>query len=175
LTDEKVRYYRAPGFALNASCNWAFSELVEAGIEIDCSIFPASRAHGGYPSFRSGSPVKIQFEDITIKEMPINIHRLFHMNCIFSGGGYFRFFPYWLIKKMTAGSPYVMTYFHPRDFDPGQPVIKELPVLRKFRHYTGLNSSFDKLKRFLKDFSFVDLREADKIIDWNQVPVLPLR
>ena len=50
-----------------------------------------------------------------------------------TGGRYFRFFPYRLIRRIIADSDYTMTYFHPRDFDPKQPILEGLPLKRKFK------------------------------------------
>ena len=66
-------------------------------------------------------------------------------------------------------SDYVMTYFHPRDFDPQQPIINDLSLIRKFKSYVGLNSSLGKLDNLINDFDFVDLSQADDNIDWNNV------
>ena len=43
--------YRAPGFSITDKTPWAWEILVRNGYKIDCSIFPASRAHGGLPNF----------------------------------------------------------------------------------------------------------------------------
>ena len=59
-----------------------------------------------------------------------------------------------------------MTYFHPRDFDPEQPVIKTLPRVRRFKSYVGLKTAFPKFQRLLTDFKFVNIMEADSMIDW---------
>ena len=56
VTNKKVKYYRAPGFSVRESNKWIFEELSKQNIEIDCSIFPASRAHGGFKSFPSNIP-----------------------------------------------------------------------------------------------------------------------
>jgi hypothetical protein len=61
----------------------------------------------------------------------------------------------------------MMTYFHPRDFDPGQPMLEGIPPHRRFKSYVGLKSSFAKFRRYLDDFEFIDLRQADERIDWN--------
>ena len=36
----------------------------------------------------------------------------------------------------------MMTYFHPRDFDTGQPIIRSLPVMRRFKSYVGIKGAF---------------------------------
>ena len=65
-----------------------------------------------------------------------------------------------------------MTYFHPRDFDPNQPILKNLPFIRKFKSYVGLKYSFSKFKRYTKDFDFISLKEASEKIDWNKTDTI---
>ena len=67
-----------------------------------------------------------------------------------------------------------MTYFHPRDFDPDQPIIKELSLLRRFKSYVGLNTSENKLKKWLCSSKFIDIGNAEKEIDWNIVQTINL-
>ena len=71
-------------------------------------------------------------------------------------------------------SDYVMTYFHPRDFDCNQPIIKDLSLFRKFKSYYGLKNSFKKLNKLIRDFDFIDLKDASKRIDWENVETITL-
>ncbi len=174
LTNKKVKYYRAPGFSVNESNKWVFDELIRQNIEIDCSIFPATRAHGGFKSFPSNFPAIISSNEGLIKELPINTFNLINNRIIFSGGGYFRLFPYPIIKKLIDKSDYVMTYFHPRDFDPNQPIIRELPLFRKFKSYVGLSKSFHKFEKLISDFNFIDIKEANKKIPWQDSKVIKI-
>ena len=167
ISGKKVKYYRAPGFSLNESNKWVFTELINQGIEIDCSIFPASRAHGGFQNFPSKSPVIVSVSGRNIKEFPINTISLLGKNLIFSGGGYFRLIPYPLIKFLTHRSDYIMTYFHPRDFDYDQPIINDLSKIRKFKSYYGLKNAFEKLEKLIKDFEFIDLHQANQEFNWK--------
>jgi hypothetical protein len=104
----------------------------------------------------------------------MSVQPFFGKNIVFSGGGFFRFFPYKLIKYWTSKSSYVMTYFHPRDFDPDQPVIKELPLQRRFKSYVGLSRSFSKFQKLLDDFKFINVEEASKLTDWDNARVIHL-
>lgn len=174
LTGKKVKYFRAPGFSLTEETKWAFETLVELGIEIDCSVFPAARSHGGFPSYGTSKPSVIEYNGIKIKELPINYSHILSKPLIFSGGGYFRVLPYRFIKKWTKQSDYVMTYFHPRDFDKDQPVIKELSRSRKFKSYVGLDKAESKLNNWLNDFNFIDIQTANNQIDWEKVPKVKL-
>jgi len=172
ISGKKVRSFRAPGFSITNVNKWAFEVLAELGIEIDCSIFPAGRAHGGLPQYGHAQPSILTYNGINLKEFPINTTRYFNKQIIFSGGGYFRLFPYKFIKNWTQDSDYVMTYFHPRDFDPNQPLVPGLSMARKFKSYVGLRQCKNKLDRILKDFEFIDLDMADSSIDWSKQRVI---
>lgn len=175
ITGKSVRCFRAPGFSIRESEAWAFETLVDLGIEIDCSVFPAHHAHGGMPSYGKGEPAILKMHGKNLKEFPISTKELGGKHLIYSGGGYFRLFPYWLIKKWAKeDQDYLLSYIHPRDLDAGQPVIRELPRSRKFKSYVGLKGAESKLKRFLTDFKFGDIGEADKSIDWGKVKILTL-
>lgn len=174
ITGKSINYFRAPGFSITEDTKWAFEILVELGITIDSSIFPASRAHGGFPSYTAPVPSIIEYNGFKLKELPINYKSIFGKQIIYSGGGYFRLFPYWMINKWSRESVYIMSYLHPRDFDYEQPVIKELSLSRKFKSYVGLRGAEVKLKKWLNDFEFIDIRTANSRIDWNSVPKIIL-
>tara|TARA_B100001175_G_scaffold292455_1_gene278283 strand:- start:916 stop:1764 length:849 start_codon:yes stop_codon:yes gene_type:complete len=174
ITGKKVQYFRAPGFSITEKNKWAFEVLIKNGITHDCSVFPASRAHGGIPSYKLAIPSKLIYNGLELKEFPINTTKLLFNDWIYSGGGYFRLTPYNLIKYWSSKSDYIMTYFHPRDFDPEQPMIKELSNFRKFKSYVGLKSSMKKLNRWVNDFEFIDIKKADETINWKKVPVVKL-
>jgi len=170
----KVDKYRAPGFSVKKNNLWAFDVMAEVGITTDASIFPAARAHGGMPSFPYNVPCIIQRNGITIKEFPINYTSLAGIRTVLTGGGYFRFWPYSIIRYYSRNSPYVMSYFHPRDFDRTQPRLSDLGPYRRFRAYYGLNNSQEKLERWISEYHFTDMLTADKSIDWTNVPHVKL-
>lgn len=175
LTGQKINHFRAPGFSIRESEAWAFEVLHDLGIEFDCSVFPALHAHGGMPSYGDGKPAIIETNGKQIKEFPISTKRINNHHIIYSGGGYFRLFPYWLIKKWAlADEDYLLSYIHPRDLDASQPVIKDLPLKRKFKSYVGLKNAEPKLRRMLRDFKFTDISTAEKNIDWKSVPIIHL-
>ncbi len=175
LIGEAINAFRAPGFSITERNIWSLEVLTELGFEYDCSILPTSHDYGGFKSFGNAEPVILQLANgAQIKEFPINIQNVFGKKIVFSGGGYFRLFPYSLIKYWTSLSPYLMTYFHTRDFDPGQPMIKSLPMMRKFKSYVGLSTSFNKFQKLLDDFEFVSVQDADKLINWEIARVIKL-
>lgn len=174
ISGQKVRAFRAPGFSITEENKWAFEVLYELGITVDSSVCPASRAHGGLPEYSVAEPSLVAYNGVTLKEFPINTHRFLGKQLIFSGGGYFRLFPYDFIKICTKKSDYVMSYFHPRDFDYNQPLIEDLSAIRRFKSYVGLKNCEPKLKKWLDDFDFIDLDQAMDLVDWNGVPTVRL-
>ena len=169
IIGSEVNAFRAPGFSITKNNTWALRLLAEMGFKYDCSLFPASHDYGGMPGYGVGIPKKINLgNDLSIKEFPINIHTIFQKPLVFSGGGYFRLFPYWIIKQWGQRTDYMMTYFHPRDFDVGQPVVEGLPRMRRFKSYVGIKHAFSKFQKLLDDFDFCNLEEADLLINWDE-------
>ena len=173
-TGKKVSSFRAPGFSITENNKWTFEVLHELGITKDSSVFPARRAHGGLTTYRSALPSIIDYNGIKLKEFPINTHTILGKPFIFSGGGYFRLLPYKIIENWTNQSNYVMTYFHPRDFDVDQPIIPGLSLSRRFKSYVGIKNCKPKLEKWLRSFDFIDLNQADQKINWNHVPKIKL-
>ncbi len=172
ITGKKVISYRAPGFSLKTKNVWIFDVLNELGIEYDASIFPAIREDGGFINYKANGPSIIKYNGNAIKEFPMSTNEFLGRRFTVSGGGYFRFFPYRLIRKLVAESNYTMTYFHPRDFDPKQPMLDGLSLKRKFKSYYNLSTSYTKLRQLVYDFDFIDMQTAASQIDWEKVPVV---
>ncbi len=173
IIGERIDAFRAPGFSVTVQNLWAFEVLAELGFDYDCSVFPAKHDYGGLSNYGRSEPAILVLADgRRLKEFPVNFMRISGINIVFSGGGFFRFFPYRLIKHWTSVSSYMMTYFHTRDFDPDQPRIRSLPPIRRFKSYAGLSGSFVKFQKLLRDFEFVSVREADRLIDWEKARVI---
>lgn len=169
ITGKKVECYRAPGFSIHESEAWAFEVLYDLGIRYDCSVFPAPHSHGGMPSYPKDAPGIIEYNGLQMKEFPVSFKKVAGRHLVFSGGGYFRLFPYPLIKKWSYESgDYLLSYIHPRDLDAGQPMLRGLPPLRIFKSYVGLKGAENKLRKYITEFRFTDITEADSMIDWNK-------
>lgn len=165
LTGHKVIAYRAPAFSIDKNTPWALDILQENGIEIDCSIFPASRSYGGIKELNTGEPFLLVGKNSLLKEFPLNYANIFsNKKIMFSGGGYFRILPYKMISKFVNKSNYNMFYFHLRDFDRKQVKVYNT---RFVQNYIGINSALNKLNSLTQDFDFISLNEADKRIDWE--------
>jgi polysaccharide deacetylase family protein (PEP-CTERM system associated) len=155
LTGKTIDAYRAPGFSIKESNLWTFDVMAEEGIKYDSSVFPANRAHGGLPQFTTDQPCKVVTKKgYEIIELPINTTFFCGKKFVFSGGGYFRILPEWYLRKTFKSHDYVMTYFHPRDFDKYQPLIPGLNFIRQFRSYVGIDNSAQKLEKIIVQNKF---------------------
>jgi polysaccharide deacetylase family protein (PEP-CTERM system associated) len=175
VSGKRIDTYRAPGFSITTKNLWAFEVLHRLGIENDCSVFPASRAHGGIPEYSAARPSLINYEDVTLKSLPINTSKILGKNIVYSGGGYFRLLPLWYLKRRFTNDKYIMTYFHPRDFDPHQPMVPGLDIIRRFKSYVGLRQAYSKLKCLLEDNQFINVDMAVKTVIWDSVDKVVLK
>ena len=167
--------YRAPGFSITSQSAWAFDILARNGIEIDGSVFPARRTHGGLPAFPAGEPCILQTDaGHELKIFPMSFGTVLGRRIVFSGGGYFRLLPHAALKLGFSRSDYVMTYFHPRDFDPDQPMVPGLGPARRFKSYVGLETALAKLERLAKSTGFISIGEATEKTDWSSAPKLSM-
>lgn len=186
---KKVKSYRAPAFSMGASNKWAFEVLAESGIERDASVFPAVRDFGGFAEFGQKTPAVIRYNVIELKEFPICTAKLLGKELAYSGGGYFRFFPLWYVKKEMASANYSMTYFHIGDLvelikgvmskDDYESYFKEpgtlkARYLRYIKSNLGKKSAFDKLIKLLNSTDFVNLDQASDMVDWSNAPYVEI-
>lgn len=169
IIGEKVVSFRAPAFTITEDATWAFEILAKNGIVNDCSIFPTTRSFGGFPSFGEAKPTVIKYKDYRLKEFPINTGQILGKDFVFGGGGYFRLFPYSLIKKLMNESEYNMTYLHMRDFDYRQPRFKHLSGMRYFKSYYGIKDAYPKFEKMLQDYNWMSLSQAIDKIDFSKI------
>lgn len=166
VTNRDILMYRAPGFSITPRQFWAFEILASRGIKLDSSLFIGFHAHGGL-SLNRHAPFEIILKSgKKIIEVPILSYPLFKLLIPFSGGGYFRILPTFVLKKMFAlcerGNVNAVTYLHPRDFDPYQPRLK-LGPMRYFKQYIGLRMFPNKFKQIVENFQFDTLSSFSSI------------
>ena len=175
LTGKEVLSFRAPSYSITPANKFCFDVLVELGFKYDCSVFPTARECGGYPEYGEGKPGIIRCPNGDLKEFPMNTYKVLGKDIIFSGGGYFRILPYSWIKYMAKRSDYVVSYFHPSDFDPGQPKMKQLKLTRQLKNELGLKGAFKMYKRYIEDFDFITIGQADEQMDWSKAKIIDIR
>jgi polysaccharide deacetylase family protein (PEP-CTERM system associated) len=161
---QAVHAYRAPSFSIVRETLWALDVLAEEGFLVDSSIFPASHDIYGikdaprFPHWKKTTKGNMLFE------FPPSTMRLFNRNSGVGGGGYLRILPYSYTRKIlrhineSEHQP-AMVYFHPWEFDPGQPRISA-GMRSRLRHYTNLSAMKKKVEHLLQDFRFGTLTEV---------------
>lgn len=154
---KRVRGFRAPSFSITPGTEWAIDVLLDLGLEYDASLFPVPRGHGGYPCPREPHATDIAPSGRTMPELPMSVMRFGGRWLPFSGGGYMRLLPLWLIIRgfdqlNRAGLPTVV-YLHPRDFDSRCPRVP-MPIHRRFKCYVGIGTPRRKLNALLARYPF---------------------
>jgi len=154
---KKVLGFRAPSFSITPGSEWAFDVLHDLGLVYDASLFPAPRGHGGYPCPQPQHAFTGAPSGRPMPELPMSVLRRGPFTLPFSGGGYLRALPPWLIRHgfnrfHRRGLP-VVVYLHPRDFAPDCPRVP-MPLSRRFKSYVGLKTTKTKLNMLLDHYSF---------------------
>ena len=97
-----------------------------------------------------------------LEEYPSSVIGLKRARIAFAGGGYFRLFPYHVIsaciKWLNRKEYPVVSYLHPRDFDPDTPRLP-MPWKRRFKCYVNLSSTYGKLDKILSTHAFTSIRD----------------
>ncbi len=151
--------YRAPTFSVVRQTAWALDILAELGMLYDSSIYPVHHDRYGVPEAPRGPFLAVGAER-EILEIPPATLRLPGMNVPMGGGGYFRLVPSSIMRLALSLSRRdrkcgaTMLYFHPWEFDPGQPRLP-LKGLNRFRTYVGIGRSRQRLPRLLGDQTFI--------------------
>ena len=160
----RPRGYRAPSFSILKGTEWALDVLLDCGLAWDASLFPAPRGHGGYPCTDAPHLFTALPSGRSIPELPLGLMRVAGgRGLCFSGGGYMRLLPLWLIERGFAqferrGLPAVI-YLHPRDFAPECPRVP-MPLTRRFKCYVGMHTTMPKLEALLSRHRFAPCGEV---------------
>lgn len=167
-TGAPVYGFRAPTFSVMRETGWAIDALVDCGYEYDSSIFPVRHDRYGVPD-APRSPFLAQGHEREILELPPLTYRVGGLNLPAAGGGYFRLFPLAVMRAglrqaARASVPNVgMLYFHPWEFDPGQPRLP-LKRLSRWRTYVGVGRTTARLASLLGAFPFTRAIDAVRAI-----------
>ena len=160
---ERITSFRAPSFSITPGTEWAFDTLLDEGLRYDASLFPVPRENGGYPCSTEPHVFTRTPSGRPVPELPMSLMNIAGRQVGFSGGGYLRLFPGWLIRRgfdalHRRGLPGVV-YLHPRDIAPDSPVVP-MSAIRRFKCYVGLSTAAAKLRMLLERYRFASCEEV---------------
>jgi polysaccharide deacetylase family protein (PEP-CTERM system associated) len=164
IIGEPVLGYRAPSFSFTIKSLWAPDVLLDLGLRYDSSIFPVKDALYGLPDADRFPYVLRERDGKKLIEFPITTTPFLGRNLPLGGGGYLRLLPYlymrWGMRRVNRGEGRsALVYVHPWELDPEQPRLKTAGKRGFSSHYVNLASTESKLKRLLRDFRFVPMRD----------------
>lgn len=160
LSAQPVAGYRAPTFSMTSTTLWGLEILAKTGYEYDSSIFPVRHDRYGIPN----APLAIHWREEGIWEVPLSVYNMAGVKLPVAGGGYLRLYPRAVtsraIRKMNARGIPAVVYLHPWEFDPAQPKVQGIGLLRNLRHHAGISRNEKKLSWLLREFAFAPVRDV---------------
>jgi polysaccharide deacetylase family protein (PEP-CTERM system associated) len=166
LAGTEVYGFRAPSFSIDERTPWAFDVLAETGHRYDSSIFPIKMGRYGVAGYPPEPRVVRTPGGRRIVEAPIACFDWLGKRRPVGGGGYFRLWPYGVIRKAfrqldRVGRPGVV-YFHPYEYDPAEMASFRGRVSLAMRLHQGLGRRgfARKVNRLMSDFRIGPLRDV---------------
>lgn len=145
--------YRAASFSIVKRNQWAFEELERAGYVYSSSVNPVRHDIYGFPD---APRFNFTPAGTGLLECPVTTLEIAGVRVPCGGGGYFRLLPYplfrWALRQVNGGGHACYFYLHPWEVDPDQPRVEGVSWRSRFRHYTNLRRTEQRLARLLGDF-----------------------
>lgn len=164
ITGAPVYGYRAASWSITRQSLWALDVVHELGFLYDSSIFPIRHDRYGIPDAPQRPGVMRTPNGRQIVEFPPSTAKMLGLRVPVAGGGYFRLLPYWLTRlglrqiNQEEQQAFIF-YLHPWEVDPDQPPVRA-NVLSRFRHYTNLRKTQERLRRLVAEFQFTTVRNV---------------
>jgi polysaccharide deacetylase family protein (PEP-CTERM system associated) len=164
ITGAPVHGYRAASWSITRQSLWALDVVHELGFLYDSSIFPIHHDRYGIPDAPKRPGVMRTPNGKEIVEFPPSTAKMLGVRVPVAGGGYFRLLPYWLTRlglrqiNQQEQQGFIF-YLHPWEVDPDQPPVRA-GWLSRFRHYTNLRKTQDRLRRLIEEFQFTTVRNV---------------
>lgn len=166
ITGEPTLGFRAPYFSVNRNNYWVF-DILRKYVKYDSSIFPVKTQLYGVPEApreiyhpSQSDFTKIDQSQSFFELPPSTYHILKNFNLPIAGGFFFRFFPYFFLKrgfeKLKKQKRPIIFYIHPKDLDPDMPKIEEY----NWHSYYGKKNIVKKFDRLLSDFKFTTAKKV---------------
>ncbi|MBI5865853.1 MAG: DUF3473 domain-containing protein [Planctomycetes bacterium] len=175
LTGQAITAYRAPAFSITRANLWALDVLVEAGVTCDSSVFPIRLPRYGIDG-APWHPHRLRAPNGgLLTEVPVATYRFAGRRVPLGGGGYFRLFPYFVIRncirQLNAAGHSGTIYMHPYEYNPDELSEIEYPISWRTRLHQGLGRRGfpGKVDRLMREFRFG--RMCDVIAEAGELPI----
>lgn len=149
IIGDEVVGYRAPNFSIFKE---VFDVLEKLGFYYDSSYHPFFK-NKRYGRLKIAKRDSLFFVRDQLVEIPMSVNKILNIDVSVAGGGYFRLMPYfmfnWLASRYLDKYKMLVLYFHPWEFDPGQPKVNGVQINYRIRHYVGIKSSIKKIEKFI--------------------------
>jgi polysaccharide deacetylase family protein (PEP-CTERM system associated) len=161
-----VKGFRAASWSINEKIYDDFYKLLaKHGYEYSSSLYPAKKKLFGIENADTAiHTVSTEFGNIV--EIPCSVASIFGFKTGFSGGGFFRILPSFVIRLLTkqvfARDGFVNFYVHPRELDVESKKLSLSPLLY-FVHYCCIGRTKKKLKNMLSLYEACSLEEFEGI------------
>jgi polysaccharide deacetylase family protein (PEP-CTERM system associated) len=166
LIGKEVFGYRAPSFSIDERTLWALDVLAETGYRYDSSIFPIKMSRYGMAGYPPELRIVKTPRGHRIIEAPIACFDWLGKRRPVGGGGYFRMWPYWVIRKafrqMSRLGRAGIVYMHPYEYDTTELSQFKSTVSLKQRLHQGIGrKGFPrKVRKLIRDFPIGPFREV---------------
>lgn len=155
VSGQRVIGFRAPDFSINQQTLYILDLIREAGFVYDSSIYPIS-GHDVY-GLKNAKPEIHKLPNGLI-EFPATTFKVLGKLIPVLGGGYFRLYPLSLsrlvLKSLEKRNQPAMSYIHPYEMGSRYPVLENMSIRRKFRHYVNIDKPKERFGRLFKEFCF---------------------
>ena len=169
-TGRAVTGHRAADFSISRHSLNLLECLGNEGLLYDSSIFPIRHPRYGIPEApRKPHLVRCASESILV-EFPLATIKLSWATLPVAGGGYLRLFPYWItrlaLKRLHEERSVATCYIHPYELDTSEVKCVPYPIPFKLRcsQFTNRSSVRSKLTALLKDFHFITVEQACRLL-----------
>lgn len=166
ITGTEIFGYRAPSFSIDERTPWALDVLAETGHRYDSSIFPIKMGRYGIDNYPPEPRIVETACGRRIVEAPIACFEWLGKRRPVGGGGYFRLWPYWVLRKAWRQLDRLdrpgIVYMHPYEYDPSEmgSYASRLPLKTRLHQGIGRKGFRRKVDRLIREFTFGPIREV---------------
>ena len=158
LVGDKVYGFRASAASIT---DWSLDIILDEGLLYDSSLYPVS-FHDVYGKLKGVDNNKtIEQLKNGLWEVKLSSLKLGSLLIPWSGGGYFRLYPFSLfkmgVKSILKKYGTYLFYVHPWELDENPIIDENLKLIYKLRRYVNIQKTRPRFINILKDFRFIPI------------------